>query len=670
MLEAVRAGSFRTAPGSVEGATDVPLEIAVHRSTGLVLLALVAVLASGCGSGNNFFAVPTPPPTTTTTTTTTTTAPAPVIAPPAPTAVSGTVHAGLAAITNAHVYLYVIGTTSYGGPSTSVLDGSITGYSDAYGGYVLSNSAGGFSIASNAVNCGAGSQAYLLISGGSAGANSNSAIGLMAPVGACPLSASATSLLVNEVSTVATAYALAAYATDATHIGSSGSALALTGMANALATVGNLYNSTTGQALATTPAGNGAVPQSTINTLANVLSSCVGTGGPTSQQCSTLLTTAAGGGTALTDTASAAISIAHHPSNGVSQLFALQSQSSATYQPALAAAPTSWILPVSYTGGGLNAPAGLAIDAAGNVWAANSNAATVTELSPLGVPANANGFSGGGLNEPYSIAIDKQSNVWAVNTFGNSLTELSATGQAISPAAGYTGGGLYYPFGIAVDAAGSVWVGNSYAHTSFLSHFDATGTPLSATGIADGIEGEIGDLQLDAAGHLWVSGLDASSVLTFSSTSPVTPTVFSTGAVLRVQGEAIDASGNVWVSGAANGMLGEFSNSGQLITSVTRTGGLNQNRFVAVDGAGNLWTPDSAPGGTVSEFTNAGVPLASAGYSVAPLSSGLWVAAIDGSGNVWVSTQDTNVVELVGAAAPVVTPVVEAATTNRLGVRP
>ncbi len=640
----------------------------MHRSFVLALLA--SVFLSGCGSGNNFFAVPTAPVTPTTTTTTTTTTAAPVIPLPVPTAVTGTAYAGQTPITGAHVYLFAIGTSSYGGASTSVLNGSVTGYSDALGGYVLSSSVGGFSIASSAVNCATGNQVYLLVSGGSAGATPNSAIGLMAPVGACPLAASATSVSVNEVSTVATAYALAAYASDATHISSPSSALALTGLANALATVGNLYNNTTGQALATTPAGNGSVPQATIDTLANILTSCVGTGGPTSQQCGTLFTAAATGGAALTDTASAAISIAHHPNTGVNQLFALQSQSSAIFQPALANAPTSWILPVSFAGGGLNEPAGLAIDSAGNVWAANSNATTVTELSPLGVPANANGFTGGGLNQAYSIAIDQQGNVWAVNTFGNSLSELSSTGQPISPAAGYTGGGLYYPFGIAIDAAGSVWVGNGYDHASYLSHFAATGTPLVATGMVDGISGEIGDLQLDGAGNLWASGLDASSLVTFSTTNPMTPAVFSTAALGRVQGEAIDGSGNVWVSGAANGTLGKFSSSGQVITTITKAGGLNQNRFVAVDGAGQIWTPDSAPGGTVSEFTSAGVAVASAGYSVAPLSSGLWAVAIDGSGNVWLSTQDTNVLELVGAAAPVVTPLVQAATTNQLGARP
>ena len=42
-----------------------------------------------------------------------------------------------------------------------------------------------------------------------------------------------------------------------------------------------LAANTTGSALTTTPAGNGTVPQQTINTLANILASCINSTGPT-----------------------------------------------------------------------------------------------------------------------------------------------------------------------------------------------------------------------------------------------------------------------------------------------------------------------------------------------------------------------------------------------------
>jgi hypothetical protein len=45
--------------------------------------------------------------------------------------------------------------------------------------------------------------------------------------------------------------------------------------------------------------------------------------------------------------------------------------------------------------------------------------------------------------------------------------------------------------------------------------------------------------------------------------------------------------------------------------------------------------------------------------------------AIDGSGNVWVSNNTGNsVTEIVGAAAPVVTPLALAVKNNTLGKRP
>src|ERR1019366_8272488 len=114
---------------------------------------------------------------------------------------------------------------------------------------------------------------------------------------------------VNEVSTVAAAYAMAGFATDATHVGSSGTTLAQTGIANAFANAGNLETLGTGMALATTPAGNGTVPQAAINTLGNILAACVNSTG-TGAACTTLFANAESGGTTgtmATDTATAAI---------------------------------------------------------------------------------------------------------------------------------------------------------------------------------------------------------------------------------------------------------------------------------------------------------------------------------------------------------------------------
>src|ERR1039458_7169186 len=256
--------------------------------------------------------------------------------PEAGLAISGSVHGGQSPIVGAHVYLFAANATGYGGAglspssnnaSVSLLNAANTGLSDSVGAYVLTNSTGGFTITGD-YSCTLNQQVYLYSLGGSSSSTTNSAAGLLAVLGNCPGGSSAFAagtpfVSVNEVSTVAAAYAFAGFATDALHVSSSGTALAETGIANAFANSANLAGISTGVALATTPAGNGTVPQSEINTLANILAACVNSTGPSFAACSTLFSnaeSAGSSGTAPTDTATAAINIAHNPGANIAAL--------------------------------------------------------------------------------------------------------------------------------------------------------------------------------------------------------------------------------------------------------------------------------------------------------------------------------------------------------------
>lgn len=187
---------------------------------------------------------------------------------------TGSVHGGQQPIVGAHVYLFAANTTGYGQPSVSLLNAASTGTSDPLGAYVVTDSNGAFTITSD-YSCTPNTQVYLYALGGNPGAGTNSAAGLLAALGNCPSSgsflASFPLIQVNEVTTIAAAYAMAGFATDATHVSSPNTPLAQTGIANAFANAANLADITTGNALTITPAGNGTVPQQTINTLANIL---------------------------------------------------------------------------------------------------------------------------------------------------------------------------------------------------------------------------------------------------------------------------------------------------------------------------------------------------------------------------------------------------------------
>src|ERR1035441_7374066 len=132
------------------------------------------------------------------------------------------------------------------------------------------------------------------------GSGANAASGLLAALGTCPGSvggnhifSSGLYVVINEVSTVAAAYAFAGFATDAVHVSSSGTAAAKLGIANAFINAEILETLSTGVANAAPPSsttyygGGGAVPQTTVNTLGNILAACVNSNG-TGSACTTL----------------------------------------------------------------------------------------------------------------------------------------------------------------------------------------------------------------------------------------------------------------------------------------------------------------------------------------------------------------------------------------------
>jgi hypothetical protein len=70
------------------------------------------------------------------------------------------------------------------------------------------------------------------------------------------------------------------------------------------------------------------------------------------------------------------------------------------------------------------------------------------------------------------------------------------------------------------------------------------------------------------------------------------------------------------------------------------------------------------------ELNNAGTILSGATGFVVPAAGYPVGTAIDGSGNVWAVMYSNYVVELIGAATPVVTPLSVGVKNNTLGTRP
>jgi hypothetical protein len=622
----------------------------------------------------------------------------------------GNVHGGQQPISGATLQLYAAGTTGYGSSATPLLTSAVT-----------TDASGSFSITGDYTCPTSTSQLYLVATGGNPGlapGTNNTASALMTALGPCILIGGKYTLdpnafvWVNEVTTVASVYAMAGFmGGDATHVGRSNTNAS--GLANSIGLVGNLVNTTNGTASSTTLAGNGAVPQAMINTLGNILASCVNSDG-TGGACGALFTAATpSGGTAPTDTIQAIYNIARNPANNVSALFALAS-GTPPFQPTLAAAPNDWMLAVTYSGGGLAGQA-MAIDAFGDVWVANSTYGgpySVTELSNNGyLLSGAHGYSVGTMTNPNGIAIDTMGNVWVSGT--GQIVKLSSSGSLLSPTNGFTGGGLNMPTGIAVDGQGNAWVPDQ--GSSSVIKLDTNGNILSgASGFSTGAADYPQGVGIDVAGDVWVGNGVAQTVTEFNSTGTAISTVggYPTTGNFSPQTVAFDANGNAWTNTILSNSVNlnnvmKLSSSGTQLSpgggypncvSPGIVGGYvitclwwSPDAF-ALDGAGNVWgemaietkengrVPNPSFYSALTEISNSGTILSGAtGYTGGTVlgqgSSGgapiIQAIAVDGGGNVWVLFPNpTGVSEFIGAGTPVVAPFSVGVKNGTLGHRP
>jgi streptogramin lyase len=598
----------------------------------------------------------------------------------------GSTYGGQQPIWNAHVYLMKASTSGYKTSSTSILTAGANTTKDANGNYyVTTNGYGNFDITGdytcnyNATTPSQSDQLYLVSLGGNAtymppgsnptGGATNAYIGLMSVLGSCPATGSFAGkisfIYMNEVSTVAAAYALAGFAGNSTSVGSSSSAQAQIGLANAFANANQLYDiqniedPINHEARQTTPSANGSiggvVPYKLINTLGNILANCINQGAtaavPTSGACLTLYNKTGNS----PDTASAMIYIAQHPGANVGSLYALQA-GYVQFPDALASQPNDFTVGINYVGTSTANPTDVAIDANGYAWVTSGSGA-VLKLTPTGTHATGSPFN---LQNANYLSVDPSGNVWV--TAGSLVYEMSNTGgtMAGSPFSnGLLGSGLAT---IATDAT-SAYVASPNSGLNLLG-INTPGQLVKITpsgGSATwgvfytGITGLLGGAALNnlpyvsqvASGNknssgdptLWASGDTNSCLLVLSVCGGLAvqqldeTTTFPTSLILSIP---------TWTTSsfiATNNSISYTCNVLILFCNSVETPG-----SLAVDSANTGWisvTGNTSNGG-VDELARV-----TTGGTVTSLLTGNGInnpqgVAVDGSGNVFVVSEGAN----------------------------
>jgi hypothetical protein len=398
----------------------------------------------------------------------------------------GTAMGGQQPVTGASIYVYAAGTTGYGSTSTNLLGGT------SYPSTITTNSSGSF--VTGAFTCNAGQQLYIVAQQGNPGGGNNPQLAMMAALGECSTLTSF-NVNINEITTVASVSALAPFMSGITAIGSSATNMA--GLARAFASVKKLANYSTGKSTGTSLPAGAVGPVAEVNTLADALASCINTHGGSassstvndSSNCGLLFSAATpSNGTTPADTITAAMNIAQHPANNVTNICAMATVNSPFSPRVVCNTLNDWTMSIVYSPG-LASPKTTTIDGSGNIWIANSSSNSVTELAQTGAVVGT--YSGNGLNAPAAIAIDSTGNAWVANYGptgqGTTLSAFTSGGSALTNSP-FTPGNLSGPSGLAFDYAGNLWVTsqtnnnlvelNSSA-TSVLSTTAGIGSPVA-----------------------------------------------------------------------------------------------------------------------------------------------------------------------------------------------
>ncbi len=256
---------------------------------------------------------------------------------------------------------------------------------------------------------------------------------------------------------------------------------------------------------------------------------------------------------------------------------------------------------------------------------------TVTQAGNTYLPANpVTTLVSSGLSVPEGVAVDAAGNVYIADTFGSAIDEWDASLQLLGT---LVSSGLLFPEGVAVDTLGNVYIADT--NNSAIKEWNASTRQVS-TLVSSGLSGPTA-VAVDAAGNVYIADTNNNALKEWNAATGQVSTLVSSG-LSGPMGVAVDAAGNVYVADTFDSAIKEWNAStGQVSTLVSS--GLNAPGGVAVDGSGNVYISDNSG---LKEWS------ASTGQVSTLVSSGLrgpFGLAVDAAGNVYFADVGNKVIK-------------------------
>lgn len=365
-----------------------------------------------------------------------------------------------------------------------------------------------------------------------------------------------------------------------------------------------------------------------------------------------------------------------------------------------------------------NGLSGLAFDASGNLFVADTLNHTIRKVTTGAVVTTVAGLAGNSgminatgtaarFNTPYSVAVDGSGNIYVADTGNISLIrKVTQAGVVTTFLGGWSGTGkddgasnearFYYPAGVAAASGGIVYVADQFNHTI---RKISSGNVTTFAGLAGSFGTANGSgstarfympngVATDNSGNVYVADTYAHTIRAITSAGAVTtlagnPGLFGstdgtgTGAKFKKpRGITVDNSGNIYVADTENNTIRKVTTGGVVTTLAGLAGAFGSTdatgsaaRFsapvgVACDSGGNVYVADT-DNHTVRKITPAGVVTTLAGLAGSSGSTNgngsnarfyyPRGVAVDGSDNIYVADGTNHTIRRITQAGDVTT---------------
>jgi len=278
---------------------------------------------------------------------------------------------------------------------------------------------------------------------------------------------------------------------------------------------------------------------------------------------------------------------------------------------------------------GLDCPAGMGLDGAGELYVANPCGGSIVVFAAgadgNAIPTRTIAGSNTGLDGPSGIALDGARNVYATNAgyatnVGSVTVYAAGTSGNTIPTRTIVGchTGIGYPWGprgVALDAAGNLYVAAHIPAFAIMVYAAASSgnATLSSTitGCQSGLNGPMG-IARDAAGTLYVANHLSGTITVYAAgasgnVAPIRTIAGANTGLSSPNGVALDAASNLYVANWPSSITVYASGATGNVAPIRTISGFNTRLVfpmgIAVDAAGRIYVANEGSNGNGAGVT-------------------------------------------------------------------